>query len=118
MVLEHLRDQQDNPDRRLLDDLGWTQDDLRAFLERWQKLKQSAREDSAAARDLDESLRSLGLSPTQDTRRTGSVRSDDVRGIRESGNQSAPPAPYRDQFRAFKKGAARGDALSHPPSER
>jgi hypothetical protein len=112
MALEFLRDQQDkqNPDRGLLEELGWTPDDLRAFVERWQKLKQGAREDVKAQRELDDSLRSLGLGPTPDKRRTGSSRTDDVRGMGESGIKSAPPSSYQDQFDAFRKGAARGSS--------
>lgn len=110
MVLEQLRDQQEHPDRELLDKLGWSPEQLRAFVERWQKLKQHAQEDAGGQRELDESLRGLGLAPSVDTRRRGGTRTDAVRGLQESGNQSAPPASYRDQFRAFKKGAARGDA--------
>lgn len=107
MVLEYLRDQQDKPDQRLLDEMGWTADDLKAFLDRWQKLKQSAVEDSNVRRELDESLRSLGLQPRKDTKRTGGPRSDDQRGLRESGIKSDPPPAYQEQFKAFKKGASR-----------
>lgn len=107
MVLEYLKDQKDKPDEQLLDELGWTADDLRGFLDRWEKLKQSANEDPAARRDLDESLRGLGLRPQADKKRTGNLKSDDVRGMRESGIKSAPPSSYQEQFDAFKKGASR-----------
>jgi hypothetical protein len=108
MVLEDLRDQQPNPDRELMDELGWTQDDLRAFLDRWRSLKEKAVEDPNAKRQLDETLRSLGIQPTKDTRRRAAQRTDESRGLRESGTDSKPPAIYQDQFRAFKKGASRG----------
>jgi hypothetical protein len=110
LVLDYLRDQRDKPDRELLDDLGWTPDDLRAFLERWEKLKTRSREDAGARRELDESLRSLGLTPAPDRKRAGSAASDDVRGMRESGIQSAPPPSYQEQFRQFMKGAGQGPA--------
>ena len=110
LVLEYLRDQQDNPDRELLDELGWSPADLKSFLARWQKLKQAAVEDTRAKGELDESLRSLGIHPTKDTKRAGGQRTDDVRGLRESGIDSKPPPSYQDQFRAFKKGASRGAA--------
>ena len=57
MVLEYLKDQQENPDRELMDELGWTQDDLKAFLDRWQSLKEKAVEnpkcETAARRNLE-----------------------------------------------------------------
>jgi hypothetical protein len=108
LVLDYLRDQQDKPDQKLLDDLGWTPDELRAFGERWQKLKDGAREDARLRRELDESLRSLGLSPALDRKRAGSARSDDLRGLQESGVQSAAPPSYQEQFRAFRKSAGQG----------
>jgi hypothetical protein len=108
MVLDYLRDQQDNPDRRLLDDLGWTPDDLRAFVDRWEKLKQAAKEDHRGSRELDDSLKSLGLRPAPDTRRVGTDRADELRGLRESGGASAPPPAYQEQFRQFLKGASQG----------
>ena len=107
MVLEYLKDQQKKPDDRLLDELGWTAEDMQNFLERWQKLKQSAAEDPAARRELDETLRGLGLRPQRDTKRSGGSKSDDVRGLRESGLKSSPPSSYQEQFNAFKKGTAR-----------
>jgi hypothetical protein len=107
MVLEYLKDQQDKPSDELLDELGWTAEDLKAFLQRWQSLKRSAAEDTDARRELDDSLRGLGLRPQTDSRRAGGSRSDDVRGLRESGIKSSPPPSYQEQFNAFKKGAAR-----------
>ena len=107
MVLDYLKDQKDEPDSELLDKLGWTQEELNAFLKRWQQLKRAAAEDKAGERELDESLRSLGLRPSRDRSRTGGTKTDDVRGLRDSGSQSAPPRGYQKLFDAFKKGAAR-----------
>lgn len=107
MVLEYLKDQQDNPDRELLDELGWTEADLTAFLKRWQQLKQSATEGNTNKRELDESLRSLGLRPVRDRTRQGTTQSDGATGLRDSGPRTAPPASYQELFDAFKKGAAR-----------
>ena len=107
LVLEYLKDQQDNPDPELLKELGWTEQELTDFVKRWQQLKQAAAEDQAGSRELDNSLRSLGLQPQRDRRRQGTTRNDEVRGLRDSGSQSAPPPAYRDLFDAFKKGAAR-----------
>jgi hypothetical protein len=107
MVLDYLDHQKTQPDEKLLDDLGWTAEDLQQFLQRWQQLKQSARDASAGQRQLDESLRSLGLRPSGDRVRTGQSRADEMHGLRDSGLRSAPPPQYLEQFDAFKKGTAR-----------
>lgn len=107
MVLDYLKDQKDDPDTELLDELGWTKRELNDFLKRWQQLKQAASEDDVSKRELDESLRSLGLRPARDRSRTGGTKSDDVRGLRDSGSQSTAPAGYQKLIDAFKKGAAR-----------
>ncbi|MDA1054584.1 MAG: hypothetical protein O3C40_29485 [Planctomycetota bacterium] len=107
MVLEYLKDQQDNPDRKLLEELGWTEAELAAFLQRWQQLKQAAGADNTGKRELDESLRGLGLRPTHDRIRQGTTQSDGATGLRDSGPRTAPPPGYQELFDAFKKGAAR-----------
>jgi len=107
LVLEYLKDQKDAPNRELLQDLGWTPEELKSFLQRWQQLKQSAAEDAAGARELDASLRSLGLQPQRDRRRQGREQNDEQRGLRDAGAASTPPAAYQDLFDAFKKGTAR-----------
>jgi hypothetical protein len=107
MVLEYLRNQQRKPDQELLDKLGWTADDLQQFLRRWETLKRSAREDAAARRELEETLRSLGLRPATERARNVNARSDQVRGMRETGGSSSPPPGYLEQFNAYKKATTR-----------
>jgi hypothetical protein len=107
MALEYLKDHQDRPDPTLLDELGWTRDDWMQFVDRWERLKQMADEDGAGRRELDESLRSLGLRPGGKEFRRGGDRSDDLRGLRDAGGRSSPPPTYREQFDASRKGAAR-----------
>jgi hypothetical protein len=107
LVLDYLKDQQQNPDPGLLDRLGWTRDELQQFLTRWESLRRSARQDPAAGRELDEALRSLGLRAARPQPRSAAGPDDAVRGLRDAGSQSAPPASYLDQFRAYKKGTAR-----------
>jgi hypothetical protein len=107
LVLDFLDQQSENPDERLLDEMGWTPGDLQRFLQRWRDLKQGASEDAAGKRELSDALRSLGLAPERDRLRDGSRRDDGVRGLRESGLRSEPPPEYSELFRAFKKGTAR-----------
>ena len=107
-MLEYLKDQKDSPDSKLLDELGWTEEDLQKFAERWEALKRNAKEGGTAdQRALDDSLRSLGLRPANNkTRRVGNAN-DDLRGLRDDGVNAKPPAEYLEQFNAFIKGTAR-----------
>ncbi|MFV1963899.1 MAG: hypothetical protein ACC628_00640, partial [Pirellulaceae bacterium] len=98
MVLEYLKDQQDDPDQRLLEELGWTPEEMRIFLDRWMRLKRAAERDNAAQFELDETLRGLGLRPPRDHVRQNRGRNDDVRGMTESGSSTSIPEQYRDQI--------------------
>ena len=43
LVLERLKDQQQDPDPELLKSLGWTKEELQQFIARWEELKRAAR---------------------------------------------------------------------------
>jgi hypothetical protein len=107
LALQHLKDQQNNPDPELMKRLGWTKEELNAFLRRWDELKRAAKEDKEARPELDEAYRSLGLRPANAARRTLDQRDDTTRSMRDSGARSEPPAGYADQFRAFRKGVSK-----------
>ncbi|MFW6171391.1 MAG: hypothetical protein ACODAD_12940, partial [Planctomycetota bacterium] len=109
LVLEHLKDQQQDPNPELLDSLGWSPEELREFIARWETMKRKAGEQGGKARqELQDALRSLGLRPDQPERRAMEVENDAFRGMRDGGNQSQPPGEVLDQFKAYKKGMARG----------
>ncbi len=108
MVLEHLKEQEENPDPELLKDLHWTPDQMRRFVERWEALKRASREQGPAAQaDLDDALRSLGLGSSGPELRRSSKRDDSVHGMRDAGSVSRPPVEFLEQFNAYRKGAAR-----------
>jgi plastocyanin len=107
LVLEYLKNSKDKPDQELLDDLGWTQEDMQRFLQRWSEAKREAAEDPKTKGELDESLRSLGLRAAKDKLRRAETKNDNNRGLGDVGPTSGPPPKYLEQFRAFKKGAAR-----------
>jgi hypothetical protein len=108
LVIEYLKDQKDQPDPELLRRLGWSAEDLREFVARWQTLKQAANENNPnAQRELNETLRSLGLRPTEDRRRAAGAAADSQRGNRDAGGRSNPPAKYRDRFDAYRRGTSR-----------
>ncbi len=109
LVLEYLRDQQQNPDPELLERLRWSEDDLRRFLNRWEDLQQNAADDQRGQQEWNDALRSLGLRPEQQGSRRVSAPADAVQGLRDTGAHSRPPGRYQEQFNAFKKGTARVD---------
>ena len=106
LVLDYLKDQKETPNPELLERLGWSADDLRKFVSRWEALKRGANEpDPATRRELSDSLRSLGLRPTIDRRRSVNATDDAVRGNRDAGGRSNPPSKYQERFNAYRRGA-------------
>ena len=97
-------------DEELLDKLGWSEDQLRRFMQRWERLAQEQPPTTGQSEtELDEALRSLGLRPKDNRLDAGGVRQDDLRGI-EQGRRSRPPSQYEDLFRAFNQSLSRGRA--------
>jgi len=107
LVLEFLKDQQQNPDQELLEKLGWTKEEMQDFTARWDALKRASVEENKGSRELDEALRSLGLRPRRGTTRHVESRDDESRGLRDAGTHSNPPPGYAEQFNAYKKGTSR-----------
>jgi len=110
LVLESLAEQmkRQKVDKRLLDELGWTEVDLKRFLDRWQQLKAAARDDSPSAdtaqRELDNALRSLGLQRGQ--LQQSRVSDDTNRDLRQ-GYRGAVPLEYQERLRAYNQGVSR-----------
>jgi hypothetical protein len=110
LVLETLAEQMKHKkvDKRLLDELGWSEQDLQKFIARWQQLKETAQGDTPAAdaaqKELDDALRSLGLrsGPMQQ----GKVTEDKVRDLHE-GYHGPVPLEYQERLRAYNQGVSR-----------
>ncbi|TWU57073.1 hypothetical protein Poly51_29940 [Rubripirellula tenax] len=107
LVLDYLEQTRDRPDADLLKRLNWTEADLQHFRDRWKDVRDmdpAGQRDGATGRELEESLRSLGLrQPSTDRGATTKDQADTMRGIRDSGNRKPPPAAYRDAFDAFRR---------------
>ncbi|MCE9631411.1 MAG: hypothetical protein K8S94_11955 [Planctomycetia bacterium] len=105
LAIEHLRKSVESGDTTVLDELGWTPEQARDFLARWEAMRRMARNGDARQRgEFDQAVKSLGLRP-------GGVRSSrdvpsDVKGGQTEGRRSRPPSDYREQFKAFMQGAA------------
>jgi hypothetical protein len=110
MVLDYLEETRDSPDRDLLDKLKWTEDDLKRFADRWQKvrdLEPAGQRDAGDNRDVKEALESLGIRPPSEAANKVRESADALRSIRDSGNRKPPPPAYRDAFDAFRRAVGR-----------
>jgi hypothetical protein len=114
LAIAHLKDElrKGRPDAELLDRLGWTAKDLENFVKRWEQMRAQARQPgekgTAAKRELDQALKSLGLRPRAATVKHGAARDDQSRGLKES-RRTTPPAEYAEQSKAYSQGTARGE---------
>ncbi len=113
LALTHLKDElkKAKPDPELLDRLGWTRTDLENFVKRWEQMRAQAQapgeKGASARRELDETLRSLGLRPRATSLKSNSARDDKSQGYKES-RRTSPPAEYAEQYKAYTQGTARG----------
>jgi collagen type III alpha len=109
LVLDRLEEQvaRQQVDPELLKRLGWTEDELRRFMSRWQDLKDRASgesDDAADAQDeLNAALRSLGLRREGPTRFKSSAKNDEERDLNDA-YRARPPLEYMDWVRAYTKG--------------
>ena len=110
MVLDYLDETRDKPDKDLLEQLDWSEEDMRRFQERWKSIRDIGEQDLSNqqnSQDLNETLESLGIRPpSQSTNRRGGT-SDRMRGLRDSGNRKPPPAAHRDAFESFRRAIGR-----------
>jgi len=105
LALEHLRKTVESGRTDVLDELGWSRDQARAFLERWEAMqRQSESPDVQKRGEFERLLRSLGLRPAgvQNSRDVPA----DAKGGQAEGRRSRPPSDYRERFKAFLQGTS------------
>jgi hypothetical protein len=111
LTVQRLRDQlaKGQVDQDLLDRLQWSQQDMERWVSRWEEMfrrsEQRGKEGQAARKELDATLRSLGLRP-HGAEVSGHRPDDTARGMKE-GRRTQPPAEYRDQVRQYLQGVSR-----------
>lgn len=104
-------------DPQLLDELGWTQDEVRKFTDRLKNKLDTEPADTpesiARRRQFEETLKTLDLKsaygPRQDSG-TRSTRSDSI-----SVRRSQVPAEYRDDYDAFTRSRAKRGRTANQP---
>ena len=107
LVLEYLKDQQDNPDKELLEELNLSADDLREMIRRYDELMKKAAESDEAQHELEETLRSLGLKPRKIYRVDGADSSKiRLSNTANQGDLRGLPPKLLQQYKAFKTGTA------------
>ena len=110
LALEHLKDQLAKEKPELLDRLGWTPDEARRFVEKWERLQRAAAvpdsRGKSAKRELDDALKSLGLR-RPGTEIKGGAGRDNKRGLYEAG-RAAPPPEWAETVRDYQRGVAEG----------
>jgi hypothetical protein len=105
LALEHLRKAVESGDTDVLDRLGWTRDQARSFLERWEKMRRLAESADPVERGaFERTMRSLGLRP--DGVRSSRDVPADARGGQAEGRRSRPPADYQEQVKAYTQGTS------------
>jgi hypothetical protein len=105
LAVEHLRNSLDAGRTEVLDDLGWTPEQARAFLDRWRAMQRLAGSDDPRERaEFERAVRSLGLRP--DGVRSSRDVPTDLKGGQAEGRRSRPPSDYREQFKAFMQGTS------------
>ena len=115
LVLDYLDDVlKEKADRRILDELGWTDEQLRAFLERWKAMKAAAEAgDENAKTEYLQALENLGLDAPDASEPLDATRSrapDDRRrrrndAVREDRRTKTPNA-LDERVRAFNRGVS------------
>jgi hypothetical protein len=109
LALEHLKDQLDKDRRDLLQRLGWSPDDARRFLAKWEKMQQATADKGpqgkAAQKQLDDALRALGLRWRGTELRGGGTSRDKLGGLRENA-RFKPPAEWAEQVGDYHRTVA------------
>jgi hypothetical protein len=118
LVLDHLKEHPRDIDPEILNDMGWTQKELEAFVKRWESLREQARQGGPrgdqAREELDAALQGLGLTPPKSTLRTTSGERENRSSATERGTTSEPPAAFADQYRAFLQSRQRSAGKAKP----
>lgn len=115
LVLKRLKDElkRGKVNQQLLDELGWTEEDMRRFTEKLEKRLNDSGEDVspealARRRQFESMLEGLNLNAKTERRKGNKTKMERVQEF-NSRNIPAPPE-YRDQYEAFTKELSKSPA--------
>ena len=105
MVLEYLEDQlKERPSEDLLKKLGWNEDQLRQFYEKWKKMSEESKQPQMeeGKNAWEEALKSIGLlRPNRNqTLQGGHTKTQDDQRVTEGVRRNAPPS-LLERFRNY-----------------
>lgn len=107
LILDELSEQLEKQevDRKLLDKLGWTEQELKQFVQRWQQRRRLAERQTGGKQQLDEALRSLGLKSPNLQAKPSSTK-DDLRDL-NSGYRGQVPQRFQNRLRNYNRGVSK-----------
>ncbi len=118
MALEYLRDQLAQEKPAILDRLGWTKEDARKFLERWEEMKRDAAQKGAteetAQKQYRAALKSLGLRPRGTELGPSGASRDQLRDLHDAG-RFPPPPEWAEPMREYLHGIASPERPNNRP---
>ncbi len=115
LALEYLDQQRDQPDPELLKRLGWTDEQLRQFTDRWKRMRDRGVQPDGVKQDYAQELRALGLEPPKANQQQTKSIDDRMQGLNEEGLNVRPPQTLQNQFDAFRRAAQQRATKSRRP---
>jgi hypothetical protein len=110
LVLEYLEDQlKTKPNQELLDNLGWTEKELRDFHRKWREMSEQSKHPESNTSNNNtqwkEAFKSLGLKSSQDRQQLQKSRTgvQDKNKVTES-QRFAPPSAIKERFKLYTEG--------------
>lgn len=109
LVLEYLEDQLKNkPNPELLKELGWTEEQLRAFHEKWKRMAEQAKKAQPDDKDSEawkEALKSLNIKTGQERQSRRRSHTDFTDDKKETESERfAPPSRLKERFKRYTEG--------------
>ena len=104
-------------DQELLDELGWTPEQMKKFVERMQQQLEDKPDDNspqakARQRQFDEMLKNLNV--TDKTQRRNDTNKEKQNGEGIGSVRRPPPAEYRELFESYTKSVSKKKAVETP----
>ena len=116
LVLKRLKNELERGevDQELLDELGWTPEQMKKFVDRMQQQVEDKGDDNSPAaqarrRQFEEMLRNLDV--TSKTQRRNDTSKDKQNGEAIGPVRRAPPPEYREWFESYKKSVSKKQAI-------